>query len=199
MDPCLHPSLLHNHGEFVRIPGGPGPQRTLVPRFSISSTILHHDIRPANPYGWVEDILPSSDNPPFEERVDERLVWRGSNTGMRHAVETRWRDSQRARLIFNVNDLAGTVDVLRSPQDDSERVGEPIPLRKAHVNPALFDIQFAGKPVSCTPDFCKYLGGVFDWRKVQNISEASHYKYVLDVSWSVSLNHSIRHNSPLSD
>ena len=198
MDPCLHPSLLHSHGQFLGHKSGPNPQSTLVPRFSLCSTLLHHDIRLAIPYGWIEDI-PLPANPPFEQKMDERLVWRGSNTGMRHAVDTRWRDSHRDRLLFYVNDLAGTVDVLRSPLDDSESVGEPIPLRKAHVNPALFDIQFAGKPVSCKPDFCKYLGGVFDWRKVQNISESSHYKYVLDVSWSVKFNNSDGHNSPLSD
>jgi len=159
----------------------------------MSSTILHHDIRPANPYGWVEDILPSSDNPPFEERVDERLVWRGSNTGMLHADHTRWRDAQRARLMFRVNDLAGTVDVLRSPQDDSERVGEPIPLRKAHANPALFDIHFAGNPIHCAPDsFCKYINELFDWRKHQNASDSARYKYILDVSRSVRFNHSIK-------
>lgn len=102
-------------------------------------------------------------------------------------------------MIFYVNEMEGTVDVLWSPLDESEPVGEPTPLRKAHVNPALFDIHFAGTPVmACSPEVCDYLKELFDWRKFQNPSEAGRYKYVLDVSQSAGLN-IVYCNSHLSD
>ncbi|KAG1871500.1 glycosyltransferase family 90 protein [Suillus subluteus] len=186
MDPCLNPTLLRSHGQFLSHDKGPDPQSTLVPRFSFCSTVVHHDIRPAVPYGWVED-LPESDNPPWEERVDERLLWRGTNTGIFHGVHTRWRQGHRDHLIQFVNDVAGTADVLRSPLNDSEPVGEPVPLRKAHLNPALMDIQFAGKAGSCAPNLCDELDRLYDWRKMQTLQEAGHYKYVFDIDghgWS---------------
>jgi hypothetical protein len=181
MDPCLNPHLLHNHGQFLSHHKGPDPQKTLVPRFSFCSTLVHHDIRPAVDYGWIED----SDDLPWKEKVDERLVWRGSNTGIYHGSTTRWRQAHRGHLIQYVNDMEGTVDVLRSPLNDSEPVGEPIQLRKAHVNPALLDIQYAGKPGSCSQKLCGQLEKMYDWRRSQTLQEAGRYKYVFDVSQSI--------------
>jgi len=180
MDPCLNPSLLRNHGQFLSHDKGPDPRKTLVPRFSFCSTVVHHDIRPAVLYGWVED-LPKSDNPPWEERLDERLLWRGTNTGIFHGPGTRWRQGHRDHLIRYVNDLAGTADVLRSPPNGSEPVGEPVPLRKAYLNPALMDIQFGGTPNSCSPEVCDEVDRIYDWRKMQTLQEAGRYKYVFDV------------------
>ncbi|KAG2340814.1 hypothetical protein BDR05DRAFT_889164 [Suillus weaverae] len=197
MDPCLNPSLLRNHGQFLSHGKGPDPQSTLIPRFSLCSTVVHHDIRPAVPYGWVED-LPGSDNPPWEERVDERLLWRGTNTGIFHGVDTRWRQGHRDHLIQFVNDMAGTADVLRSPLNDSEPVGEPVPLRKAYLNPALIDIQFAGQAGSCAPNLCDQLDRLYDWRKMQTLQEAGRYKYVFDIDghgWSGRFKRLITSNS----
>ncbi|KAG1729524.1 glycosyl transferase family 90-domain-containing protein [Suillus paluster] len=196
MDPCLNPFLLHSHGQFLSHDKGPNPQSTLVPRFSLCATVVHHDIRPAVDYGWVED-LHASDNPPWEEKIDERLLWRGTNTGIFHGVHTRWRQGHRDRMIRYVNDMAGTVDVLRSPVNDSEPVGEPISLRKAHLNP-MIDIQFAGKAGSCAPNLCGELDNLYDWRKMQTHQEAGRYKYVFDIDghgWSGRFKRLITSNS----
>ncbi|KAG2068530.1 hypothetical protein BDR04DRAFT_770499 [Suillus decipiens] len=196
MDPCLNPSLLRNHGQFLSHHTGPDPQSTLVPRFSLCSTLVHHDIRPAAPYGWVED-LPKSDNPPWEERVDERLLWRGTNTGIHHGADTRWQRAHRDHLVQLVNDMEGTLDVLRSPLNDTEPVGEPVAWRKAYLNPALMDIQFAGKAGACS-DLCDHLDRLYDWRKMQTLQEAGRYKYVFDVDgngWSGRFKRLITSNS----
>ncbi|KAG2068523.1 hypothetical protein BDR04DRAFT_1208651 [Suillus decipiens] len=74
-----------------------------MPHFSFCSTLLHHDIRAAVSYGWVED-LPNSDNPPWEERVDERLLWRGTNTGIFHGANTRWRQGHRDHMLDKLYD-----------------------------------------------------------------------------------------------
>ncbi|KAF7378029.1 SPX domain-containing protein [Mycena sanguinolenta] len=80
MDPCLHPADLRTHGAYLAHGAGPGPQRALVP-----------------------DDLPHEGRPPplglsWAERVDARLQWRGSNTGIWHAADGRWRDAHRIRL-----------------------------------------------------------------------------------------------------
>ncbi|OJA20997.1 hypothetical protein AZE42_09122 [Rhizopogon vesiculosus] len=198
MDLCLHPSLLYGHGEFLKHNGGPNPESTLVPCFSLCSTLLHHNIRSAGPYGWIEDILPRSDDPPWEKKTDERLVWRGSNTGISHRVDTRWRNAHRDRLVSYVNNMTGTLDILHSPLNDSEPVGGPTLLRKAHVNPALFDIQFAGQPGACPSELCDSLHEIFDWRRPQNTSQAGRYKYAFDIDgngWSGRFKRLITSNS----
>ncbi|KAJ2926441.1 hypothetical protein H1R20_g10653, partial [Candolleomyces eurysporus] len=48
---------------------------------------MHDDIITAFPLNWVEDILPRENDPPFAEKEDSRLHWRGSNTGMWHGGE----------------------------------------------------------------------------------------------------------------
>ncbi|OJA17531.1 hypothetical protein AZE42_12834, partial [Rhizopogon vesiculosus] len=74
----------------------------------------------------------------------------------------------------------------------------PTPLRKAHVNPALFDIQFAGQPVACPAELCDSLHEFFDWRRRQKNSQAGHYKYAFDVDgngWSGRFKRLITSNS----
>ncbi|KAH7919709.1 glycosyltransferase family 90 protein [Leucogyrophana mollusca] len=198
MDPCLHPTLLHHHGQFLSHNYGPFPQTTLVPRFSLCATMLHHDLRPVVPHSWVEDILPRGDDPPWDQKNNERLVWRGSNTGIYHGSDTRWRTSHRDRLVYFANDDEGFTDVLPSPASDNITVGKPENFRKAHINPALLDIEFAGKPVACEPAICTVLEEVFDYRKRQTIKEAGNYKYVLDIDgngWSSRFKRLITSNS----
>ncbi|KAF7377994.1 SPX domain-containing protein [Mycena sanguinolenta] len=107
MDPCLHPADLRTHGAYLAHGAGPGPQRALVPQFSYSVTPLHADIRVALPINWVSGLFPTTSHtkaapPPlglsWAERVDARLQWRGSNTGIWHAADGRWRDAHRIRL-----------------------------------------------------------------------------------------------------
>ncbi|KAF7377999.1 SPX domain-containing protein [Mycena sanguinolenta] len=103
MDPCLHPADLRTHGAYLAHGAGPGPQRALVPQFSYSVTPLHADIRVALLINWVPEDLPHEGRPPplglsWAERVGARLQWRGSNTGIWHATDGRWRDAHRIRL-----------------------------------------------------------------------------------------------------
>ena len=188
MDPCLHPSLLTSHGEFLaQLPNGPVQHQRLIPQFSYCPTTLHQDIRPSVPINWVEDLYPGDDLE-WEDKVDERLMWRGTNTGMWHNEgKTRWRESQRARLVFWATELEGTASVLVPPKngsDDggaSQRVGEPVEMRKAMLNPGMLDIAFAGEPNSCAPETCTLLDEIFEWKGPMNMKKAGRYKYVLDV------------------
>lgn len=183
MDPCLHPSLLLQHGQFLAHHFGPVPHRKMVPQFSYSSTMMHHDITTAMPINWVDDITPRTDDPEWEHKVDERLQWRGSNTGIWHAPHMRWRDAQRVRLMEWATKGYGTnVTVLPATQDALERVGPGAQVRKARYGPAMLDIAFAGQPLSCEAETCDKLKQLFEYRPPQDMKAAGNYKYILDVS-----------------
>ncbi|EGO19794.1 glycosyltransferase family 90 protein [Serpula lacrymans var. lacrymans S7.9] len=198
MDPCLHLYHLTSHSQFLSHDAGPFPQNLPIPRFSRCSTLLHHDIHPALADNWMDDILPRSNNPEWEDKVDKRLLWRGSNTGIFHGPETHWWHAHRARLVRWAHDLAGFTSLLPSPASPTERVGEPVERRKAYLNPALLDIEFAGEPIGCDPEVCPVLDEEFDWRRRQNMKESGRYRYVLDVDgngWSSRFKRLITSNS----
>ncbi|KAJ7171166.1 hypothetical protein C8R46DRAFT_1087853 [Mycena filopes] len=103
MDPCQHPAHLRAHGAYIAHGHGPSPHRALIPQFSYSVTPLHSDIRVALPINWVSDDLPNEGRPPpvglsWAQRADARLQWRGSNTGIWHAGDGRWKEAHRIRL-----------------------------------------------------------------------------------------------------
>lgn len=177
MNPCDNPNLFYNHGQFLSHNNGPGAQDTFVPEFSYCSTTLHHDIRFPIPYLWVDDM----DDPEFDEKLDERLLWRGSNTGMFQNSKLHWEHSHRNFLVESANEMYGTAKVLDPTKLKGEKLGEFKELRKAHLNPALMDIAFTGNPISCSPGTCKVLEQMYVWKDYQSYAEAGNYKYVFDV------------------
>jgi len=198
MDPCLHPTHLVQHGHFLVHGKGPIPERTLIPQFSYSPTRLHQDIVIATPSNWVDDVHPRGADLAWEDKLDKRLLWRGANTGIWHASDTRWRESQRVRTVNWANDLNGTSVVLKSPKVKAAKVGTGVEVNNDILKPAMLDIKFAGEPMSCEPEVCKELEEMFDWRKRQGIRAAGNYKYVLDVdghSWSSRFKRLITSNS----
>ncbi|TFK34614.1 glycosyl transferase family 90-domain-containing protein [Crucibulum laeve] len=198
MDPCLHPMLLDIHGEFLSHDHGSSPQKRMLPQFAYCSTLIHHDIQYPSLLSWVDDINPRSDDPEWDKKLDERLSWRGSNTGMWHASDTRWREAQRARLVTYSNDLNGTARVLIPPTRKHDPVGDGINVSKSKINPAMMDIAFAGSPLGCPSDYCKELETMFDWRKRQNAKEAGNFRYVIDIdgnAWSSRFKRLITSNS----
>ena len=182
MDPCLHPNLLLMHGQFLSHRTGPVAHRKMVPQFSYCPTLLHHDIMAAMPINWIQDIMPRTDDPEWDQKSDERLQWRGSNTGIWHAKETRWRDAQRARLVeWATHGYETNTTILMPLRDEKERIGHGVNVKKARYAPAMLDIFFAGQPLSCTPETCDVLKEVFEYRTPQNVKTAGNYKYILDV------------------
>jgi hypothetical protein len=181
MDPCNHPDLFFHHGQFLSHNYGPGPQNYLVPEFSSCSTVLHHNIRMPTPYGWVEDIMPRENDPEWDDKLDERLLWRGTNTGMWHSKTSRWKHSQRDFLVAFTNDLTGTLTVIQ-PNTTRSQPMEPFrEVRKSRVNPELMDIAFGGAPSACEYDVCEMMKKIYPFRERQNIKQAGNYRYVMDV------------------
>ncbi|KAJ6598369.1 glycosyl transferase family 90-domain-containing protein [Mycena vulgaris] len=199
MNPCLHPRHFWHHGQFLSYEKGPTPEREMVPEFSYCSSNIHHNIRIPTPYGWVEDIHPRSDDPEWDaNKVDERLLWRGRNTGIMHSRRTRWQTSHRVGLMRIANDLRGTISILSPLKSETERVGEPVEVRKSRLNPGIMDVAFAGDPIMCDPETCEHLQKIFPWRKTQSAQDAGDYKYVVDVDgngWSGRFKRLITSNS----
>ena len=180
MDPCLHPELFYRHGQFLSHELGPNPQREMVPLFSFCSTMIHHNIRVPSTYGYD---LPHADDPDWNNKLEERLGWRGSNTGILHATGKRWRQSHRDFLVSFANELNGTTRVLLPTKSKREQVGALKVVKKSKLNPAILDIAFAGKPGECEEATCRLLETVFAWKKMQSPAEAGNYKYILDVGF----------------
>jgi len=190
MDPCLHPSHFLSHGQFISHRQGPNPHLILIPQFSNCRTMIHDDISPATPLNWIEDISPHQNNPEWDERLDSRLQWRGSNTGMWYADDTRWDLSQRSRLVNWAGDgrLYSGKDAFKEnitvllPVDDGRPVGKAVEVVKSAWAPAMVDVAFAGRPLGCPPNVCEILERTFEFRKYQDPATAGRYKYYIDVS-----------------
>ena len=137
----------------------------------------------AMPINWVEDILPRSFDPEWDEKYDDRLQWRGTNTGMWHDEDTLWHLSQRSRLVeWATNAYHENVTVLPAPKDNKRAVGKGVLVRKAKYSSSMLDVAFANAPLSCAPKTCEHLKEVFEFRKPQDWKTAGKYKYIIDVS-----------------
>ena len=180
MDPCLHPSHLFLNGQFLSHYEGPTPHRKLIPQFSSSITRMHYDLLPIPPSGWGEE----RSDIPWEAKYDERLLWRGQNTGMMCTPNTRWRQSQRFRLVEMANQVEGEVVVLRPPREGEEdqQVGEGERWPRALLNPTIMDIAFSGNVVQCEDVSCDEVRNEYDWKRYMDTHESGRYKYVIDVS-----------------
>ncbi|KAF8547577.1 hypothetical protein OG21DRAFT_1501500 [Imleria badia] len=209
MDPCMHPSLLTTHGQFLSHKKGPLPQGTLVPRFSFCATLLHHDIRPPVPYGWKfdSDSEPDDDDDdddgagafqgdvPWDRKTNAKLGWRGRTTGMHASPDSWWANGHRARLVTLTNALEGSVSVLHVAANESgienwadvqaraNPIGEPanVPLRV--INPTWMDIAFTQTPISCDEDrgTCDEMEQLWVFREAQGRHKEGQYKFILDV------------------
>ncbi|KAG6380385.1 glycosyltransferase family 90 protein [Boletus reticuloceps] len=205
MNPCMHPSLLATHGQFLRYETGPFPETTLVPRFSLCGTVLHHDIRPPVPYGWDFDSDPEpeeneedgggafEEDLPWEHKANERLDWRGRTTGIYASPDSWWGNGHRQRLVTLANSLEGNVSVLRAPESGMEYeveatpVGEPESVPFAQINPSWMNVAFTDKPIACDQGTCDEMTRIWPFLEVQGKSEEGQYKFILDVDgngWS---------------
>ncbi|KAG8745102.1 Glycosyltransferase Family 90 domain containing protein [Ceratobasidium sp. 414] len=183
MDPCKHPDLVHTNGFLAAHSQGPGVRRFMVPAFSMCTTPLHSDIRTIPIEQWTEDV---GIDPVWEDKPNDRVLWRGSNTGILFAPSQPWNLSQRARLIKLANEKEGVRSVLR-PLEPERAVGRPVEERSGEMNERLFDIAFAGEPIQCEEPVCTEMKSIFEYRGRMDWSAANRYKYIMDIDgngWS---------------
>lgn len=179
MDICQHPEIMNLHGFTSVVGTNPGP---LVPLFTFAKTNVHSDVL-VTPLEQYSDSYIGYD-PDWEKKTINKLMWRGSTTGIDFYVQNDWKNSQRARLHFLTNEKKGTKDVLWAEGDG------PIGEKKYNtngLNRAYMDVAFAGGPVQCDEETCKVMSELIEFRDTMGLNEAYQYKYVMDVDgngWS---------------
>jgi hypothetical protein len=143
---CDHPDLIPIHGLLAGKDPHHGP---LIPLFCLSKTNLHADILGVPTEQWSGNVPYVS----WEDKVDDRLLWRGSNTGGVFSASTPWRSSHRIRLIELGMDLQGAKEMLPLPKNANGR-GSLAPLAegmwemdKERGNTKYTDMHFTGSPL----------------------------------------------------
>ncbi|KLO20351.1 hypothetical protein SCHPADRAFT_816612 [Schizopora paradoxa] len=197
MDVCQHPQHLLLHGLFLGAARDPIPERFPAPQFSYSSASIFSDIRAISLFGVGESDV--SEDTRWEDKDDDRMVWRGGPTGMWHvdAPNVTWRNSQRLRLV----NLTGSHNDPRSPVDypseiiqylhplrgTEEPVGEPLESDRGLMNRAMMDIGFAADYGNCEGVACDIMAQELGQVEHKSPQEMSKYKYFIDVDgngWS---------------
>ncbi|KAG8907344.1 Glycosyltransferase Family 90 domain containing protein [Tulasnella sp. 403] len=184
MDPCQHPDHVHFNG-FLRAHGeGPVPRRKLIPTFAICKTNLHTDILSVSAEMWTEDV---GYDPPWHEKRYNRLLWRGSNTGIWFGERDAWNISQRVRLVQLANEHNGLVDVFRSTPSCDTAIGSVNKLSQGKLNDLLMNVGFTGQAIQCAPGVCKTVESTLKFKEFLTYEMANQWKYVIDVDgngWS---------------
>jgi hypothetical protein len=142
MDVCDHPEYVPWHGVLA----GKNPDtEPLTPLFSLSKTTLHADVLGV-PVEQYEDEMR---HVPWEDKTEDRLLWRGSNTGIHFAKDTPWRETHRMRMIKLANEQEGEVELLSPPRAlEGKTVGmarTKLPVGEA--NKFYTDIAFTWPPI----------------------------------------------------
>lgn len=145
MDLCAHPYNMPIHGVTGR--GTKHVNERLLPLSSLSKTALNADILIVPTEQWT-DKVPAV---PWNERTNNKLLWRGSNTGTHYSKTIPWRKSQRIRFVNETRpDAQGEIEFLPPPYHlrQQESLSEAmIQADKADVNERFFDIAFVGSPI----------------------------------------------------
>lgn len=90
MDPCTHPTLTHTVGFLSGHGKGPGPSKDIFPVMAMCKTTLHSDVLAVSMEAWTEDV---GDDPVWEAKKDERMLWRGKTTGIYFKDGVPWSES----------------------------------------------------------------------------------------------------------
>ncbi|GAA5975950.1 hypothetical protein JCM11641_002847 [Rhodosporidiobolus odoratus] len=179
MDICQHPEIMPLHGFTSTVGTDPGP---LVPLFTFAKTNIHSDIL-VTPLEQYSDTYIGYD-PDWEKKENNKLLWRGSTTGIDFYVTNDWKNSQRARLHFAANEKDGTKSVLYA---EGEGAVDEKTFNTNGLNRAFMDVSFAGGPVQCDPPTCEIMNQLIDFKGTMGLNDAYQYKYLMDVDgngWS---------------
>ena len=194
MSPCLHPThiLLNGYLSQYHYPRqfGPSPKLDFIPTFSICVSPLNSDILAVAPEQYTAKVTL---DPAWRDKPDERLLWRGSNTGTLHKAGNWWNVSQRVRLVELTTRRGSETRVLLPRRAGGVRgaapggrwdsvVGNGESVRTGVLNAAFMDVGFVGRPIQCRGNVCEDLRRMFEWRGYQSSQAAWVYKYIMDVS-----------------
>lgn len=122
-------------------------------------------------------------DPPFEFKLKNKLMWRGSTTGSEFRKNYNWEQSQRARLHFKANEHESSSEIMWSNQgnivlqNSSNRI----------INDKFMDISFSGVPAQCDEETCELMKKMIDFKPTMGLEDQNQYRYLMDVDgngWS---------------
>ncbi|TNY22120.1 glycosyl transferase family 90-domain-containing protein [Rhodotorula diobovata] len=176
MDLCEHPEVRDLNGFTAW--SGPRPY-LLYPLFSFTKTSLHADLLlPSVSGDFFAEI---GRDPVWEQKKQNRVLWRGETMGTYHSKGSGWRQSQRARLVAlaNAKDGDTTFHLADSTSDALRLVTAPT----LDVSHHYFDVAYTGVPKQCSAKdtTCKQLQHEMRFDKWLSADEENKFKYVLDV------------------
>lgn len=177
MDPCYHPAHVHLAGFLANHNFAPVPRREFIPAFAQSKTMLHSDILGIP----VEGMPDADDDLPWAQKADNRMLWRGSTTGMLHAPHTPWNMSQRLRFVELTNRREGTLAVLPPTEYVDDVVGEPQEWDIAALNEAFMDVAFTSVHQCTTESICSQIKKEYKLGRTVFAKQAKNFKYVADI------------------
>ncbi|WWD20528.1 hypothetical protein CI109_105004 [Kwoniella shandongensis] len=160
MDLCTNPSLIPIHGALA----GKSPKvRPLTPIFSLSKTSLHSDVLGVPVEQWVNtDDLPDV---PWEEKTEDKLMWRGSNTGAYHSAYTPWRASHRTRLVKMANMISSSTNTSTNNHWEQEQGGST---RDRSSNPSSETVEILPNPKDMKSQKLKEGSKRYGWSEVND-------------------------------
>ncbi|GAA5943781.1 uncharacterized protein JCM15063_006491, partial [Sporobolomyces koalae] len=184
MDLCYNPEgqLIHGFTSWI----GPRPG-ILYPIFSSTTTSMHSDflISPVDQYDYR-----LGDDPAWENKMYDKVVWRGSTTGADLNIEHHRKWSQRIRLC-RLPFESGSKTLPYSPADSPTSFGpmSTFTARSKTLANRYFDFAFIGEPTQCDDlATCRDFEKQFRWDEGFMEPEVQNeYKYVIDIDgngWS---------------
>jgi len=140
MDPCLRPDVRWKHSQTIV----EGLARSeLFPLVSFSKTPLHSDILSTPMEQFYNDV---GQDPKWEDKKFNKVVWRGSTTGSWHGRNLLWRAGQRPRLVELANDGDGEREVFWADKAEGDVMRTRV-VKEADVNTQWFDMAYVGLPL----------------------------------------------------
>jgi hypothetical protein len=162
--PSQHPEIMPIHGFTTSIGTNPGP---LVPLFTFAKTTIHSDIL-VTPLEQYSDTYIGYD-PDFKKKKYNKLLWRGSTTGVDFVETVDWESSQRSRLHFETHEVTGKKTVLMAEDEGEMREME---LGVKSMNNAYMDVSFSGSPVQCDPITCAVMRKKINFQPTMGLDES---------------------------
>lgn len=127
---------------------------------------------------WTEDV---GVDPPWEEKRDDRMLWRGKTTGIYFKEGVPWSEwnsrsylrqirlhrifpvdypadiSQRINLVSHTARTSGQTPVYDVPEP-LKAVGSPRDTALSELNADLVDVAFVDEAIQCDSELCEEIG-----------------------------------------
>jgi hypothetical protein len=182
MDLCANPEFVQLHGAMNGLHPVASPK--LQPIFSLSKTNLHSDITVIPIEQWSDDPGAKA----WKDKTDNKLLWRGRNTGGYAAKNTPWRSAHRPRLAHMAFDnLKDPVEILPPPTwvaPGSKKLKD-VMLERPHgeLNRDLMNVGLAYEPIQCSHSdgTCDEIKTELKFSDTLTFEQEMNYRYILDM------------------